>query len=130
MVLPHCNVQSHARTEINGVKLSNVERKSVKSEGKQQLSNAGHKALPHQPLPPPFLVLTVQDSSTHKLASLAICVLKDTVLNHRLMKWYSLTIMDKEEREQLMYFTVLSLVLRLNILINILEKKGKIFLSK
>ena len=51
----------------------------------KKLSCAGNleKALPHQPLPPPFLVLTVQDSSTHRLGSLAICSLTDTFLNYK-----------------------------------------------
>ena len=37
------------------------------------------KSLPHQPLLPPFLVLTAQDSSMHRLVSLAICVLTPKV---------------------------------------------------
>ena len=72
-------------TETSGMKLSNVEQKSEKPEEKQQLSCVGNleKALPHQPLPPPFLVLTAQDSSMHRLVSLAICTLTDAFLNHK-----------------------------------------------
>ena len=55
------------RTETRGVKLSNVERRSVKPVETQQLSCVGNleRALLHQPLPPPFLVLTSHDSSAH-----------------------------------------------------------------
>ena len=62
------------RTETNGGKFSNVERKFVKQEETQQLSCAGNleKSLPHQPLQPPFLIFTGQDSSVHRLASFAI----------------------------------------------------------
>ena len=41
------------------------------------------KALPHQPLLPPFLVLTAQESSVYRLVSLAICALTDTFLNDK-----------------------------------------------
>ena len=41
------------------------------------------EVLPHQLLPPPFLVHTTQDSSAHKLVSLAICALMDSILNHK-----------------------------------------------
>ena len=66
-------------------KLSNVERKSVKPKEMQQLSCAGNleKALPHQPLPPSFLILTAEDSPAHRLVSLAICELRDAFLNHK-----------------------------------------------
>ena len=49
-------------TETSDVKLSNVEQKPEKPEETQQLSCARNleKPLPHQPLPLPFLVLTVQ----------------------------------------------------------------------
>ena len=62
--------------------------KYVKPEETQQLSCAGklEKALPHQSLPPPFLVLTVQDSSAHRLVSLAICAFTDAVLNHKVQQ--------------------------------------------
>ena len=75
------------------MKLSNVERKSVKPEETQQLSCTGNleKALPHQ-----FLVLTAQDSSAHRLVSLAICA-KIPSLIIRLIRWSSLITMDKEE---------------------------------
>ena len=67
------------------MKLSNVEQKFVKQEETQQLSYAGNleKALPYQPLPPPFLVLTIQDSLAHRLISLAICALMDPILNQK-----------------------------------------------
>ena len=73
------------RTEGSGVKFSNVERKSMKPEETRQLSSAGNleKALPHQPLLPPFLVVSVQDSSTHRLVSLAKCALMDAFLSHK-----------------------------------------------
>ena len=73
------------RTETSGVKLSNVDRKSVKPEETQQLSCAGNleKALLYQPLPPPYLVLTAQDYSAHRLVSLVICALTDLLLNHK-----------------------------------------------
>ena len=73
------------RTETSGVKLSNVERMSVKSEETQQLSYAGNleKAQLHQPLPLPSLVPTVKDSSTHRLVSLAICAFTDAIPNHK-----------------------------------------------
>ena len=50
-----------------------------------ELSCAGNveKALPHQPLLPPFLVLSAQDSSAYRLVSLAICTLTDAFLNHK-----------------------------------------------
>ena len=72
------------RTETKGVKLSNVQRKFVKSEETQQRSCAGNleKALLHELLLSPFLVLTAQDSSVHKLVSLAICALTDAFLSH------------------------------------------------
>ena len=71
------------RVETSSVKLADGERKSLKQEGTQQLSYAGNleKALPHQPLPPPFLVLNAQDSSVHWLVSLTMCTLTDPVLN-------------------------------------------------
>ena len=70
------------KAETSGINLSNAARKSVKPEETQQLNCAEklEKALPHQPLPPPFLVLTAQDSSAHRLVSLAICALTDAVL--------------------------------------------------
>ena len=51
----------------------------------EYLSCAGNleKALPHESLPPPFLVLTAQDSFVHRLISLAICTLTDSFLNHK-----------------------------------------------
>ncbi len=57
----------------------------MKQEGRQQLSYTGmlEKALTHQPLPPPFLVLTTQDSSMHGLVSLAIGALTDAFLIHK-----------------------------------------------
>ena len=42
------------------------------------------KALPHQSLLPPFLILAAQNSSTHRLVSLAICTLMDAFLNHKI----------------------------------------------
>ena len=59
-----------------------VRKKSVKPEETQQLSCAGNleKALP---LLPPFLVLTAQDSSAHRLVSLAICALTDAFFNQK-----------------------------------------------
>ena len=73
------------RTETSGMKLSNVEQKSVKPEETQQLSCAGslEKALPHQPLPPPFLVLTAQDLSVQRLVLLVICALTNAFFNHK-----------------------------------------------
>ena len=67
------------------MKLSNLQQKSVKPEEMQQMSCAGNleKALPHQPMTTPFLVLMAQDSSVHKLVSLAICALTDAFLNHK-----------------------------------------------
>ena len=64
------------------VKLSDVERKSEKQIGTQQMNCTGNleKAQPHQP---PFLVLTVQDSSELRLVSWAICALSDPDLNHK-----------------------------------------------
>ena len=41
------------------------------------------KALPHQPLPPPFHILTAQYSSAHRLVSLVLSALTDPVLNHK-----------------------------------------------
>ena len=78
-----CNIWR--RTEKSGVKLSNVERKSVKPEESQELSCTGklEKALPHQSLPPPFPVLTAEDSSAHRLVPLAICTLVDAFLNYK-----------------------------------------------
>ena len=78
-----CNIWP--RIETSKVKLSNVERKSVKLEEMQQPSCTGNleKALPHQPLLPPFLDFTAQDSSVHRLVSLAICALKDAFLNRK-----------------------------------------------
>ena len=65
--------------------LSNVERKYVKLEEMQQLICAGNleKAVKHQPLLPPFLVLTALDSSAYRLISLAICALMDPIFNHK-----------------------------------------------
>ena len=67
------------------MKLSNVQQKSLKPEETQQLNCTGNleKALPYQPLPPSILVLTAQDSSAHRLVSLAICALSDPILNHK-----------------------------------------------
>ena len=63
------------------MKLSNMEQKSVKQEGMQQLSCAGNleKALPYQPLLPPFLVLTAQDFR----AQIGLCSFMDPVLHHK-----------------------------------------------
>ena len=54
----------------------------MKPEETQQLSCAGNleKTLP---LPPPFLVLTDQDSSAYRLDSLVICAFMDALLNHK-----------------------------------------------
>ena len=73
------------RIETSGVKLSNVEQKFVKPEEIQRLNCTGNleKALPHQPLLPPFFVLTAQDSFAYRLVSLAICVFTDPVLNRK-----------------------------------------------
>ena len=73
------------RTGISDMKLSNVERKSVKTEETQQLSCAENleKTLPHQSLLPTFLVLTAQDSLVYRLISLAICAFTNTFLNHK-----------------------------------------------
>ena len=59
------------RTRTSGMKLSNVMRKSVKKEDTPQLSCAGNfeKAVPHQPLLPPFFVLTAKDYFVHRLVS-------------------------------------------------------------
>ena len=72
------------KTKTSGMKLSNLEQKSMKQEEMQQLSCTGNleKALPHQPLLPPFLNLTAEDTYAHRLISLAICTLTDPVLNH------------------------------------------------
>ena len=58
--------------------------KVVKPEKTKQLNCAGNleKAMPHQPLAPPFFALTAQDSSVHRLVSLAICILIDAFLHH------------------------------------------------
>ena len=71
----------------------------MKQEGMQQLSCARNleKALLHQPLVPPFLVFTAQDTSAHRVASLAICALMDPVLSHNVDRWSSSITMDKEE---------------------------------
>ena len=89
----------YRKTETSDVKLSNVERNFVKQQGTKQLSNAGklEKTLPHQPLSSLFLVLSIQDSSAHRLASLSICARTDPVINHRLIRLFSATTMDKEE---------------------------------
>ena len=68
------------RTETSGMKLSNVERKSVKPEEVQQLIC---ERLPRQPLSLPFLVLTTQDSSAHRLVSLDLCTLTVASLNRK-----------------------------------------------
>ena len=49
-------------------------------------------------LPLQFLVLTVWDTAAQRLASLAICVLTDPVLNHRVIRWSSSTTMNKEDK--------------------------------
>ena len=83
-IAPDCLEYLH-RIKTSSMKLSNVERKSVKPEEMQQLSCIENleKALPHQPLLPPFLVFTAQDPSVHRLVSLATCALTDTFLNHK-----------------------------------------------
>ena len=62
-----------------------MEQKSVKPKETQQLSCAGilEKVLPHQPLPPTFLVLTAQDTSVHRLVSLAFSAFTYTFLNYK-----------------------------------------------
>ena len=57
----------------------------MKQEETQQLSCTGNlkKALPHQPLPPPFIRLIAKDSSAHRLVSFAIGSLTDAFLNHK-----------------------------------------------
>ena len=61
-----------------------VVKRGVKPEETQRLSCVGNleKALPHQPLPPPFLVLTAQHSSTHRLIPLTTCALTDVFFIH------------------------------------------------
>ena len=73
------------RIERSGMKLSNEKRTSMKPEKMLQLICAGdfEKAQPHQPLAPRFLVLTVQDSSAHRLVSLSTCALTEAFLNHK-----------------------------------------------
>ena len=67
------------RTETSVVRLSDMEQMSLKQEETQQLSCTGNL----EPLPPPFLVLTAQDSSAHRLVTLPICALTDVLLNHK-----------------------------------------------
>ena len=57
----------------------------MKPEETQQESCAGNleKALRHQPRLLPFFILTAQDSSVDRLGSLAICALRDPILNHK-----------------------------------------------
>ena len=57
----------------------------MKPEETQQLSLAGNleNALPHQLLLAPFLVLTAQNSSAHRLVSFIICAHTDAFLNHK-----------------------------------------------
>ena len=62
-----------------GVKVCEARRNAV-SEQCRKL----RKALPHQPLPPPFLVLTAKDSSSHRLVSLVITTFTDTFLDHKI----------------------------------------------
>ena len=66
----------YCRTEIIGMKLSSMEWNQKKCSNLE-------KTLQHQPLPPPFLVFTAQDSSAHRLVSLAIYALTDAFLNHK-----------------------------------------------
>ena len=97
------------RTETSGVKLSNIEQKSVKPEETQQLSCAGNleKVLLNQPLPSPCLVLTVQDSFAHKLVSLAICTLTDAFLN---CKVYQMVLIDYNGQRSLLQYTHLQMM--------------------
>ena len=85
----------------------------MKPEETQQLNSAGslEKTPPHQPVPPPFLVLTVQDFSSHRLVSLAICALTDPVLNHSLIWYPSSTTTNKEEEDKSLLPLFLSLSL-------------------
>ena len=72
------------RSETSGTKLSNGKRKYIKPEETQKLSSKENLEKAHQPLPPSFLALTAQDSSAHRLLSLAIYALTDASLNHKI----------------------------------------------
>ena len=70
----------------------------------QQLSCVGNleKALPNQPLPPLFLVLTAQDSSMHRLVSLALSTLMDAFLKYKVDQ---MVLIDYDRRKKNGYTT-------------------------
>ena len=77
-IAPNC--LEYLAQDRSGMKLSNIKQKSVKPEETQQVNCTGNL---EKALPLPLFIFTAQDSSAHRLVSLAICALRHAFPNHK-----------------------------------------------
>ena len=104
----------------------------MKKEGTQQLSCTGNleKALPHQPLPPPFLVPTVQGSSTHtQIGLISHLHTQDPVLNHKVDLMVLIDYDGQREKIYIYACGIMDIVIRNGLCVQILDKAVCISLS-
>ena len=85
-VIPNClEYLAQDRDKWHEVVKHGAKFSEARKNAATELYRKIRKALPHQPLLTPFLVLTAQNSSMHRLVALTICAFMDPILNQMVL---------------------------------------------